>query len=404
MNAERELQLAQRSLLSTPLLDAGDVSFALVRRHTGTLQRAFRDLLGYELVVRAGYARLKKHCDHLRHDRPATVPRPGMHVDVRPEFTPRHYVLLCLALAACSRSSGPQTTIGMLAEDVRSLAVEDGVAVDFEQRVERARLGETLSALVEMGVLSLVDGTADAWVRGPGSSEQALYDIDQGRIDDLLVCGTALTATCPEDLLERPQGTQSGEMALQARRRALARRLVEDPALLVDELDDEQRAYYTNAAVRGPLDAEAARLTGCVAERRREGTALIDDPQGAPMFSDVRFPHHRPWDRQAALLVAEALCARVHDGATSVTLAEVLEICETIVAEYHKQLTSESPVSVRDAALAVLTRMALVDVREGRVIARPPLARYAAVDMTEARKRVGHGAQGTLLDGEEHLS
>ena len=158
-DVEDRLRDARRALLARPLMLAGDPAFGTVRAHAERLRSEFARELGYELVVRAGHARLRKRSHELVTDRPARIPRSG-HPDTWQPFTRRHYVLFALALAACERARA-QTTIGLLAEEVRSLASEDGIEVDLDRLDDRRCLADVFLFLASLGVLVPIAGHAE---------------------------------------------------------------------------------------------------------------------------------------------------------------------------------------------------------------------------------------------------
>jgi uncharacterized protein (TIGR02678 family) len=177
---EHETQLeaqrvtAFRALLARPLLSADRDEFALVRRHFRELRRRFSDLLGYELLLRADHARLRKLPVRVDDTRPARIvpaAREKVAEDRWRPFTPRHYALFALSLAALEQSP-PQTSISLLARSVGELAREESITLDFERREHRRTLAEAVELLVHLGVLVLEDGVRLGALRQPrrGSS------------------------------------------------------------------------------------------------------------------------------------------------------------------------------------------------------------------------------------------
>ena len=129
-------------------------------------------------------------------------------------------------------------------------------------------------------------------------------------LDDLIVAPRVIGARDARALLHGGVYPVSEEGVTLKRTHRVSRRLVEDPVLYLSELSEAERVAYGKA--RAARDHFLAAWLGLEAECRREGTALID---GAfEPLTDVRFPAARPWTRQVALLLAEALCRRVRDG------------------------------------------------------------------------------------------
>lgn len=387
---EQRLIAARRALLRRPLLGAEHEGFGTVRLHQERLRKEFRDEFGYELVVRSDHARLRKRAQRARSDRPARVPRSGLHPDNWPAFTRSHYICFALALAAAERSSA-QVTIGMLAEEIRSIAREEGIELDFDRSEMRRCLADALAFLDDLGVIVMVAGTAERWVRS--QEDEALYDLDHARLDDLLVSARVIGAEEADDLLE-PGPYPSTEYGTNLRRKHyISRHLAEDPVLYLADLDEEHRDYYTNPAVRGPRDRQLAELFGLHAERRREGTALVDGDARDPL-TDLRFPIHQPWQRQAALLLGESIAARVNEGQGQILESELAEDCEQLLVAYGEALSSEPLEVVLEQALQVLERMLLVERGSAGIVKPlPALARFSSVDMEDAQRRLQLGEE-----------
>lgn len=347
LTAER--RRAVRALLRSPLLHADGPQadeLRLVRRHRAELERMFADGLGYRLIVEPGAARLFK----TGLGRDAT--RPLLRRSGKP-FTPRGYALLCLTLAALSRSKG-QLLVDELVAQVRSAAVDAGLDVDLDSVTDRRALHAALSALVDLGVLHERDGDLEHWAEQRTAS---LLDVRRDRLA-LLVAARLGGADTPADLLDAAALPSAAGGA----RVAVRRRLVESPVLSVDELTDEQAEWWRRNRNR-EREWFADRL-GLDVELRAEGAVAID-PDGE--LTDVEFPGGGS-ARQVALLLLERLAEqarpaareaaapdriwrRVEVGAVAITSAAVL-------AEWGAGLKKE----YRDDATAALTdaRTALV--------------------------------------------
>jgi uncharacterized protein (TIGR02678 family) len=164
----------------------------------------------------------------------------------------------------------------------------------------------------------------------------------------------------------------------------VSRRLVEEPVLYLSDLSEAERAAY--AKVRASRDHVLAAWLGLEAECRREGTALID---GAfEPLTDVRFPAARPWTRQVALLLAEAVCGRVRGGQSRFLRSELVEVCRSLRETWGDALCSEEPDEMADRALELLSAMRLVRVTGDEVVPLPAIARFSHIDMTDAQQRL----------------
>ena len=96
-----------------------------------------------------------------------------------------------------------------------------------------------------------------------------------------------------------------------ARAERLARRLTEDPALLLTDLHEDERAYFLGQRAR--IENAVADATGYQVERRAEGSALI---VGDRSFTDAPFPTPATV-KQVALLLCDVLAAAGPGGELS---------------------------------------------------------------------------------------
>ncbi len=370
-----EREQAARALLMHPLLTAeGDPeAFVLVRRHGESLTERFRHLLGYRLAIRGDHARLYKRPRIAYADRPARI-RPG---SIRPgpedgwaPFTRRHYVLVALALATLESHHGrSQALIGGLAGEVAALGSELGLRVDFERREERKAFADALELLCRLGVLRQRDGSSESFVARDESLEEALFDVEHGRLGDLKATPIALTGVeRVQDLLaEEYPASEDGERA--RRRHRIARTLVEEPVLYVEELEPAEQDTYRSQRHR--LEPELEALTGLQAERRAEGSALID---GSRRLTDLRFPT-RSTESLLALLACERLRRVAYDaGRNPLPRSEV----EALLAELRERLAIDAGRELDRAALGLLEAHRLIapeDPAQVRVL--PAIARFA---------------------------
>lgn len=397
---EHETQLeaqrvaAFRALLARPLLSADRDEFALVRRHFRELRRRFSDLLGYELLLRADHARLRKLPVRVDDTRPARIvpaAREKVAEDRWRPFTARHYALFALSLAALEQSP-PQTTISLLARSVGELAREENITLDFERREHRRRLAEAVELLVHLGVLVLEDGESDVWVRSDARGEEALYAVRHGELADLLVArGVSACSTAAEVVARADDYPPTDEGRRNRLRHRLARRLVEEPVLYLDELPDDERTYYASSQ-RPHLDGRVAEFTGLQAERRAEGTAMVEPAQQSRALTDLRFPF-KLTDRQAALLLCASLAQAHYEGEAGLTRAQLLREARVLVERFGSHW-GRSPDSAEvelllDDALRVLIAMKLVAVDGELVRPLPALARFQNADVLAPRRTEG---------------
>lgn len=304
-----ERRTALRSLLAAPFVDAADPTYALVRRHERELATTLQSTYGYQLEVGSTAARASgpPTPDGLRRPlriRPVSASGRQRPPDAWPALSDRGCVLLLLTLAALERG-GAQTAIAELGRGVELAGadVDPPVAVQFSERVERVAFADGLDLLCAWGVLEHASGSHDSYVRREQGEDEALFTVDRRRLALLLRDpAAALESTTLAELLDessRYPPTPEGENRARAER--LARRLTEDPALVLADLRDDDRAYFVNQRAR--IEAAVTSATGYGVERRAEGSALIADDR---TFTDVPFPTNATV-KQAALLLCDTL-------------------------------------------------------------------------------------------------
>ena len=181
---------------------------------------------------------------------------------------------------------------------------------------------------------------------------------------------------------------ETDELRNQALRRRLTRRLLEDPVLYYDELDDDERSYLLSQ--RHAITRRIADATGLVAEMRAEGIAMVDPDDE---LTDVRMPEQRT-DGHVTLLVAEFLARR-----DQATLGELHAFVRQVAAEHatywRKGVTEPgAETELAGTALEKLSALRLVEVDGSVVRGRPAIARFALDEPTirETRKATADAA------------
>src|SRR5581483_9153144 len=246
--AEEQAQrkAALRTLLAKPLLvaDIDGETLILVRRHLAELRGWLNRETGWRLVADSEMARLFKTAPTASD---ASHPARG---HSKEPFGRRRYVTLCLALSALARADA-QTTLGSLADDVLTAAAEPelaatGFALTLDSRADRSDLVAVVRLLLGWGALSRVAGDEDAYL---SAGTDVLYDVRRPVLGVLLsgtrgpstVTATTLTGRLAE--LTAEPVAESDELRNQALRRRLTRRLLEDPVVYDDELDENELTY-----------------------------------------------------------------------------------------------------------------------------------------------------------------
>lgn len=305
-HAAAERRTALRALLMQPLLtdDRSADDLLLVRRHREYLARLCTEGLGYRLVVEPRAARLYKA--GLGRDATRPLRKPASRGPGR-RFEPRAYALLCLTLAALTRSPG-QLLLDELVAQVRSAVADAGLDVDLDTVADRRAMAAALAVLIELGVLIERDGDLARWVED--SDAQSLLDVRRDRLT-LLAAGLA-GATGPEDLLDAAALPSAAGGARVAIRRAL----VESPLLSLSDLTEDQAEWWRRNRNR---ESEWFREhVGLELELRAEGAMAVDPDES---LTDLVFPGTGS-ARHAALLVVERLVDELREDARSAELGD----------------------------------------------------------------------------------
>jgi uncharacterized protein (TIGR02678 family) len=372
-----ERERALRAILMRPLMTGINSDFSLVRRHADFLRGWLAREAGWVLHIERDSARLYKRPADTRD---ATRGAPG--------FDRRRYALLCLACAVLERAD-PQITLKTLGERLLGLSTDPalaqcGFAFTLEQAHERRELVHVCRYLMELGVLQRVAGEEESYVQQGGD---ALYDVHRRTLAGMLAgargASSFIAGSDLADLEERIAAlldeyeADSVEGRRMAVRHRLTRRLLDDPIVYFDELSEEERDYFANQ--RGAI-AERLRLaTGLKPEQRAEGMALVD-PDGE--VTDAALPAEGT-EAHATLLVAEFLAERQRQAPElRIDEGEVAVFVRSAADRYARywRKSSREPGAERELAQVALERLCalkLVSVSEGRVAARPALARFA---------------------------
>ena len=389
-------RVALRALLAKPLLIAdtdGDV-LVLIQRHLTELREWLNRETGWHLVADSETARLFKTATVLSD---ASHPARGHNKE---PFGRRRYVTLCLALSALARADA-QTTLGSLADDVLTAAAEPeltaaGFTLTLDSRADRSDLVAVIRLLLGWGVLIRVAGDEDAYL---SAGSDVLYDVRRPVLGVLLSGtrgpSTVRAGTLSErlaELIAEPL-VESDDLRNQSLRRRLTRRLLEDPVVYYDELDDDERAYLLSQ--RHAITRRIEEATGLIPEMRAEGIAMVDPDDE---LTDVRMPEQRT-DGHVTLLVAEYLARR-----EEATLDELHGFVRRAAAEhagYWRKGVKEPGAETELLAIALekLSALRLVQVNGHAIRGRPAIARFALDEPTirETRKVIAKDAASALF-------
>jgi uncharacterized protein (TIGR02678 family) len=302
---------------------------------------------------------------------------------------------LCLALSALARADA-QTTLGSLADDVLTAAAEPELAaaaftLTLDSRADRSDLVAVVRLLLGWGVLSRVAGDEDAYL---SAGTDVLYDVRRPVLSVLLPGArgpsTVTAGTFAERLTELTAEpvVDSEDLRNQALRRRLTRRLIEDPVVYYDELDDDERAYLLSQ--RHAITRRIAEATGLIPEMRAEGIAMVDPDDE---LTDARMPEQRT-DGHVTLLVAEYL-ARREQASLDALHAFVRQAAAAHAAYWRKGVTEPgAETELLAIALEKLSALRLVQVDGHLVRSRPAIGRFALDEPTirETRKATADAA------------
>ena len=334
-----------------------------------------------------GFARLVKVPTERTLRRGVRVPPSGTSARDRarddwPRLSDRGVVLLFLTLAALERG-GQQTVIGELAGDVVAAGArcDPQLIVDFDRRTERVGFADGVELLCHWGVLHLVHGRRGSFANRVRDDEEALFTIDRKRLALVLRDPfAALGADSVAELAAEAEPATTEAKTRQIRHR-LARRLIEDPVLHLDELSGEERTYFLSQ--RAMLERRVEDWVGLAIERRAEGTAAID---AGRELTDLPFPAGST-PKQLALLLCDWLAEQ-----REATSSELRRTVRALLAR-HERHWNRSPddENVVEAMLGevtgILTELDLAARTADGLRARPLCARFRSPALKQAGAR-----------------
>ena len=253
-----ERSRAIRELLATPILnvDSDPDRFGLVVRHHEWLADWFETTCGWQLPSTSVPA--SPACPS---GRPTPTP-PGLSAassGARAPFDRRRFQLLCLVCAELVRR--PVTTIGLLAQALTSEA-----EFDTSRYGDRSSFVDALLVLGEWGVVRATAGTVEAFLDDERGN--AILAADTARLHRLLgqhQCpqphrGRRPTRSRPSALLlaeprygdtPRDPGAAPEDQRLRWTRHSIARRVFDDPVVLLADLSQAEHDYLLHPSGRG---------------------------------------------------------------------------------------------------------------------------------------------------------
>lgn len=385
--ARQERQRAMRALLQNPLLTADGVNateFGLVRRHADELKEWLAHHANWTLHMTSEFARLRKiPPDSSDATRAARDDRSNM------PFTRTRYVLLCLALAALERGER-QTTLGKLAEAMVGFFAADpslkaaGLSFDLKSMDQRRDLVQVIRLLCDRRVLWRRQGDEDLFVKD--ERNDVLYNVNRPLLAAILCVQRGPSTVGSTDFEERlaaiteeslPDTEEGQNRQIRVR---LMRRLLDDPVLYYDTLNERERTYLDRQ--RGFMLPHITEATGLNPEIRAEGIALVDNRGD---LADVALPEEGT-EGHLTLLIAEFLTNRLREKCDAVIgFAELSAHIADLIAQHrsHWRKDVSTPGADRvltDTTIDRLEALRLVRRVPGGVQPLPALARYALAD------------------------
>ena len=380
---------AFRALLMEPLLHADRPAYALVKRHSDWLSGWLAAETRWSLIVESDFARLIKAApagdDGSRMAR--SGPRPG-----DPAFTRRRYALLCLVLAGLERGES-QATLGRLGaaaveQAANPVLAERGLRFELRTQDERRDLVAVVRLLLGLGVLARVAGSEESYIRN--SERDVLYDIDRRVLSAMLI--TRRGPSWVAGLEQAPEGTEARLDATAAHlvadtpeartrdiRRRLTERLLDDPVLYLEQLDEDERAYL--AKQRHVLVQRIHEATGLIPEIRAEGLAMVDESGD---LTDLPIPSEGT-EGHLVLLLADRLAGQLREApdeplSWSDLIDDYRGWVETFGRYWKKAAKADgAPLPFLQQSAERLSALGLARVEGDGVLPLPAVARYAVL-------------------------
>lgn len=277
---DEEFAWAARALLATPFITRGaDVWPAIVAR-SAELGDYFEETCGWTLNVdaRRGTARLYK-----RHRTPDPT-RPLLR-DNGTAMRRGGYAIV--ALVAAELVSRPATTVGDLADNLAAASLADTTLPAFDPTVHAHRLQfvDALRRFVAGGFAQITAGDLDRYRGGTGD---AVIVADPARFSELLATATPpsrITATTTGEWVDALATEPRYQLVTEGRgdvdavnrhaRHQLGRRLLDDPCVDVESLDDEARRYLASISGRAVLRTAVERA-GFILEEASDVLVAVD--------------------------------------------------------------------------------------------------------------------------------
>lgn len=358
-----ERRVAARHLVQRPLtcLEDDPETFRLIRRHEAELDRWFTQRLGYRLHVDADSARLYKTTTLVDHQPLRTSSGRAFHQ--------LEHVLVALVLAATA--AGPAViSLRDLVDSVRSAAAEADITLAGDA-TERRALVTVLRWMVDHGLATEMHAQVDAYATD--ATADAVLQVRPDRIA-LLPLPALVGAPDAATLVARAQRRPATRQWLRAR-------LVEQPVVYRDDLDDAEWGELRRRL--GDEERILDEMFGLAVEARAEGVAAVD-PAGT--LARRRFPASGTVAHAALLLIESLARDPSPDDVRTVTVALITDRLAALARRNARRWSGDlvaAPAKLAREVIDLLVEVRLADrvaVPEPAVRVLPAAARFRPVE------------------------
>lgn len=324
---------AVRALLERPFLTRSDDIWPAIVANDTALVEYFEETCGWALTVdaRRGHARLHKRrvepdpTRSLRRDNGTPMRRGG-------------YAML--ALVAAELVSRPTTTVGDLADNLATAALADTTLPAFDPTVHAHRLAfvDALRWYVTNSFAQITAGDLDRYHGGTGD---AVIAADPARFSELLATSTppsrvpagttddwvaALSAEPRYQLVEDGRG--DSDAVNRHSRHQLGRALLDDPGVIIEDLDDNARRYLASGPGRARL-RDATERAGFIYEESSDVIVAVDPSAEA---TDRTFGRSVDTITQVAIAILDEITPN-RDSTDAVSVDTIEAFVDTLLGQ-----------------------------------------------------------------------
>lgn len=331
--ADASFAEAARSLLRQPLQDRSSPAWTSIVTNRTALIEYFEENCGWTLHIdtRIGLARLHKRCTP---DARRPLVRPN---DSRADTPMRADGYAVLLMTAAELVTRPITTVGSLADNLAAAALADPSLPPFDTGVagHRRQLIDAIAWFVSNHLLEVTAGSLDDYQDRSGD---AVLVADSTRFGRILSSATPPSRLHPDDewieaLGNEPrysaitEGRADAEAENRYARHSIGRRLLDDPAVMTDDLDEIQVRYLTAGGGFAALRRAVAHA-GLDLEANSDCLVAIDDTTES---TDRTFGRNSDTVTQVAVAIIDQLCP--NRGGTTASIGDVVAMVAALLAD-----------------------------------------------------------------------